>query len=127
MRFPLEVFDAVRAAFPADRAVTMRVSGTDWVDRITRQVAHPVPWDQCMATMARVRASCSGRRPRRSSSDENRSHRPSDLISSSASAQKMAAAWPRLQYVSKTPVEYGGLAETAADDEKLVSSWNSNP
>jgi len=32
MRFPLEVFDAVRAAFPPDRAVTMRVSGTDWVD-----------------------------------------------------------------------------------------------
>jgi 2,4-dienoyl-CoA reductase-like NADH-dependent reductase (Old Yellow Enzyme family) len=32
MRFPLEVFDAVRVAFPVDRAVTMRVSGTDWVD-----------------------------------------------------------------------------------------------
>jgi 2,4-dienoyl-CoA reductase-like NADH-dependent reductase (Old Yellow Enzyme family) len=32
MRFPLEVFDAVRGAFPADRPVTMRVSGTDWVD-----------------------------------------------------------------------------------------------
>ncbi len=32
MRFPLEVFDAVRAAFPADKPVTMRVSGTDWVD-----------------------------------------------------------------------------------------------
>lgn len=32
MRFPLEVFDAVRAAFPADKAVTVRVSGTDWVD-----------------------------------------------------------------------------------------------
>ncbi|GAA0670944.1 2,4-dienoyl-CoA reductase-like NADH-dependent reductase (Old Yellow Enzyme family) [Sphingomonas insulae] len=32
MRFPLEVFDAVRAAFPADRPVTMRVSGSDWVD-----------------------------------------------------------------------------------------------
>ena len=31
MRFPLEVFDAVREAFPADRPVTMRVSGTDWV------------------------------------------------------------------------------------------------
>ena len=30
MRFPLEVFDAVRAAFPADRPVTLRVSGTDW-------------------------------------------------------------------------------------------------
>ena len=31
-RFPLEVYDAVRAAFPADRAVTVRVSGTDWVE-----------------------------------------------------------------------------------------------
>jgi len=30
MRFPLEVFDAVRAAFPAERPVTVRVSGTDW-------------------------------------------------------------------------------------------------
>ncbi|MDR3374925.1 MAG: NADH:flavin oxidoreductase/NADH oxidase [Ancalomicrobiaceae bacterium] len=32
LRFPLEVFDAVRAAFPADRPVTVRVSGTDWID-----------------------------------------------------------------------------------------------
>ncbi|KQT54283.1 oxidoreductase [Aureimonas sp. Leaf454] len=32
MRFPLEIFDAVRAAFPADKPVTMRVSGTDWVE-----------------------------------------------------------------------------------------------
>ncbi|WP_201832175.1 NADH:flavin oxidoreductase/NADH oxidase [Microvirga zambiensis] len=32
MRFPLEVFDAVRAAFSADRPVTVRVSGTDWVE-----------------------------------------------------------------------------------------------
>ena len=32
MRFPLEVYDAVRAAFPAERAVTVRVSGTDWVE-----------------------------------------------------------------------------------------------
>jgi len=32
MRFPLEVFDAVRAAFPDDRPVGMRVSATDWVD-----------------------------------------------------------------------------------------------
>ena len=31
MRFPLAVYDAVRAAFPADRPVTMRVSGSDWV------------------------------------------------------------------------------------------------
>ena len=30
MRFPLEVFDAVRAAVPADKPVSIRVSGTDW-------------------------------------------------------------------------------------------------
>jgi 2,4-dienoyl-CoA reductase-like NADH-dependent reductase (Old Yellow Enzyme family) len=30
MRFPLEVFDAVREAWPAARPVTMRVSATDW-------------------------------------------------------------------------------------------------
>jgi 2,4-dienoyl-CoA reductase-like NADH-dependent reductase (Old Yellow Enzyme family) len=32
MRFPLEVFDAVRAAFPAERPVTIRISGTDWAE-----------------------------------------------------------------------------------------------
>jgi 2,4-dienoyl-CoA reductase-like NADH-dependent reductase (Old Yellow Enzyme family) len=31
MRFPLEVFDAVRAAFPAERSVWVRISATDWV------------------------------------------------------------------------------------------------
>ena len=32
MRFPLEVFDAVRAALPPERPVTARVSATDWVE-----------------------------------------------------------------------------------------------
>ncbi|WP_157219075.1 NADH:flavin oxidoreductase/NADH oxidase [Flavisphingomonas formosensis] len=32
MRFPLEIFDAVRAAFPKEKPVSMRVSGTDWVE-----------------------------------------------------------------------------------------------
>ncbi len=31
MRFPLEVFDAVKAAVPADMPIWVRVSGTDWV------------------------------------------------------------------------------------------------
>ena len=31
MRFPLEVFDAVRAAWPADRPIAVRISATDWV------------------------------------------------------------------------------------------------
>ncbi len=31
MRFPLEVYDAVRAAFPAAKPVWMRISATDWV------------------------------------------------------------------------------------------------
>ena len=32
LRFPLDVFDAVRAAFPADKPVGVRLSATDWVD-----------------------------------------------------------------------------------------------
>lgn len=32
MRFPLEVFEAVRAAWPADKPLGVRVSATDWVD-----------------------------------------------------------------------------------------------
>ena len=32
MRFPLEIFDAVRAEFPAERPVGMRISATDWLD-----------------------------------------------------------------------------------------------
>ncbi len=32
MRFPLEIFDAVRAAFPAERPVGIRVSATDWAE-----------------------------------------------------------------------------------------------
>jgi 2,4-dienoyl-CoA reductase-like NADH-dependent reductase (Old Yellow Enzyme family) len=32
LRFPLEVFDSVRNAFPSERAVTVRISATDWVD-----------------------------------------------------------------------------------------------
>ena len=32
MRYPLEVFDAVRAAFPEDKPVGIRLSATDWVE-----------------------------------------------------------------------------------------------
>ena len=32
MRFPLEVFEAIRAAVPDDKPVGMRISATDWVD-----------------------------------------------------------------------------------------------
>jgi 2,4-dienoyl-CoA reductase-like NADH-dependent reductase (Old Yellow Enzyme family) len=32
MRFPLQIFDAVRAVFPSDKPVGVKVSATDWVD-----------------------------------------------------------------------------------------------
>ena len=32
MRFPLDVFDAVRAAVPSSVAVGIRISATDWVE-----------------------------------------------------------------------------------------------
>ena len=34
MRFPLEVFDAVRGAFPPERPVGVRISATDWLEEI---------------------------------------------------------------------------------------------
>ena len=46
MRFPLEVFAAVRAAFPADRPVGVRISATDWL---------PGGWDSA-ASVAFARA-----------------------------------------------------------------------
>lgn len=33
MRFPLEVFETVRAEFPADKPVMLRVSGSDWMEQ----------------------------------------------------------------------------------------------
>ncbi|MEX2455448.1 MAG: bifunctional salicylyl-CoA 5-hydroxylase/oxidoreductase [Rhodospirillaceae bacterium] len=41
LRFPLEVFDAVRAAWPADRPVSVRISATDWIgdDGVTGEEA----------------------------------------------------------------------------------------
>ena len=32
LRYPLEVFDAVRGAWPEERPLTVRISATDWVD-----------------------------------------------------------------------------------------------
>ncbi|MEU6125575.1 bifunctional salicylyl-CoA 5-hydroxylase/oxidoreductase [Streptomyces sp. NPDC047123] len=32
LRYPLEVFDAVREVWPADRPMTVRISATDWAD-----------------------------------------------------------------------------------------------
>ncbi|MER6031502.1 bifunctional salicylyl-CoA 5-hydroxylase/oxidoreductase [Streptomyces sp. NPDC001851] len=36
LRFPLEVFDAVRAVWPAERPMTVRISATDWAEGGTR-------------------------------------------------------------------------------------------
>jgi len=49
MRYPLEIFDAVRAVWPADRALGVRVSATDWV---------PGGWDldDCTAFAQALRA-----------------------------------------------------------------------
>ena len=32
MRYPLEVFEAMRAAFPADKPIMVRLSATDWIE-----------------------------------------------------------------------------------------------
>jgi len=45
MRFPLEVFDAVRDAFPPERPVWLRLSATDWVPAPAGGTGAPLPWD----------------------------------------------------------------------------------
>lgn len=46
MRFPLEVYDAVRAAWPGDRPLGMRLNGTDWDERgITTEEAVAFAWE----------------------------------------------------------------------------------
>ena len=42
LRFPLEVFDAVRAAWPADKPVSVRLSATDWIGEDGVTGAHTV-------------------------------------------------------------------------------------
>jgi [acyl-carrier-protein] S-malonyltransferase len=39
-------------ALLSNRDGAVVTSGTDWVDRVSAQVAHPVRWNRCMATMA---------------------------------------------------------------------------
>ena len=63
MRFPLEVFEAVRAAFPADRPVTMRVSGTDWVDG-GWDIEQTVAFAQALEKRGCAGDPCLERRPR---------------------------------------------------------------
>ena len=48
MRFPLEVFDAVRAAFPAERPVWVRLSATDWVEGSGWDVASAITFAQAL-------------------------------------------------------------------------------
>jgi [acyl-carrier-protein] S-malonyltransferase len=41
-------------ALLSNRDGAVVTSGTDWLDRIARQVANPVRWDRCLATMAEL-------------------------------------------------------------------------
>ncbi|HXT90999.1 MAG TPA: ACP S-malonyltransferase [Trebonia sp.] len=41
-------------ALLSNRDGAVVTAGTDWVDRITHQVANPVRWDRCMATMSEL-------------------------------------------------------------------------
>ena len=79
MRFPLEVFDAVRAAFPAERPVTMRVSATDWVEGgwdVEQTISSPAPWSSAAAPRSTYRAAASTRGRKSPSAPATRCHLP---------------------------------------------------
>ena len=50
LRFPLEVFAAMRAAWPADRPMSVRISANDWVGE------HGVTPDEAVRDRPRLRA-----------------------------------------------------------------------
>ncbi len=74
LRFPLEVFSAMRAAWPAERPMSVRISATDWAEGgmseadtvAVAQALHEAGCDlvdvsagQTVATSARSTAGCS--------------------------------------------------------------------
>ncbi len=62
MRFPLEVFDAIRAEVPADKPVGVKVSATDWIEggwdveqTIAFRRCRKSPWDPATRSRSRRR------------------------------------------------------------------------
>ena len=66
MRLPLEVFDAVRGAFPAERPVWVRVSATDWVEGSGWDVETTIEFAQALKARgcAAIHVSSGGVSPR---------------------------------------------------------------
>lgn len=54
-RFPLEVFDAVRAAFPAHLPVGVRVSATDWLEHCEPEASWTLPQTIALARELKAR------------------------------------------------------------------------
>jgi len=50
MRFPLEVFDAVRAAWPKHKPIAVRVSATDWLEPEGQTVADTIAFAEALKT-----------------------------------------------------------------------------
>lgn len=55
LRFPLEVFDAVRAEFPADRPVGVRISATDWLEEVTPEASWTIEQSLAFARALKAR------------------------------------------------------------------------
>jgi 2,4-dienoyl-CoA reductase-like NADH-dependent reductase (Old Yellow Enzyme family) len=55
MRFPLEVFDAVRAAFPAERPVGVRISATDWLEEAAAEPSWTLEQSVALAQALKAR------------------------------------------------------------------------
>jgi 2,4-dienoyl-CoA reductase-like NADH-dependent reductase (Old Yellow Enzyme family) len=107
LRFPLEVFDAVRAAVPATLPIGMRISATDWVDG---------GWDLA-DSLALVRAL------------QSRGAAFVDVSSGGISPRQKIALGPgyqvpfaeRIRVETGMPVMAVGLITTAAQAEAIVA------
>jgi len=64
MRFPLEVFHAVRAVWPGERPISMRISANDWVGEEASRLKRGWRLPGCFRRPASTSATCRPGRPR---------------------------------------------------------------
>ena len=112
MRFPLEVFDAVRAVFPAERPVTMRVSGTDWAEG---------GW-----TIEETVAFAQGARSPRMRRDPRLERRAHSGAEDPGRAELPGAARPRRQAAIEMPVIAVGLITEFEQAEAIIGTGDAD-
>ena len=86
LRFPLEVWHAMREVWPADRPMTVRISATDWV-------ADGQSLEDALAVAAAFAEARGGHRRLHRAGDQGRAARPSGAATRRRTPMRSATGW----------------------------------